>query len=239
MVKVPSWLCRSSAPCASSARGWRLRAARDPGTQGSRPGPATASGARARRLPKSPIPPFLTLQVQSRAEEIYGGWYKHGTRTALPQTIAAAAILSASREMAAALRETMGVELTMANLTRVAGVAEGIILCRRHGGSDFGQLARRRRFSMPGHALDCPNPASHGRSAAWAALAGHVGRVFDLTLTLTLTLILTLLRYHHEDAQGGPSPLLVPLRTRSDGREQRHRQVSNQYEIRALTGTNA
>ena len=165
---------------ASSVRGWRLRAARDPGTQGSRQGPATASGARASRLPKLPIPPFLTLQVQSRAEEIYGGWYKHGTRTALPQTIAAAAILSASREMAAALRETMGVELTMANLTRVAGVAEGTILCRRQGGSDLGQLAHRRRLSTPAHASGCPNPASLGRSAAWAALAGHVGRVFDL-----------------------------------------------------------
>jgi len=70
----------------------------------------------------------LPYMVQSRAEEIYGGWYKHGTRTALPQTIAAAAILSASREMAAALRETMGVELTMADLTRVAGVAEGTIM---------------------------------------------------------------------------------------------------------------
>ena len=43
-------------------------------------------------------------------------------------------------------------------------------------------------------------------------------------------------RHHHEDAQGGPSPL-DPLRTRSDGREQRRRQVSNQYENRALTGT--
>ena len=70
----------------------------------------------------------LPYMVQRRAEEIYGAWYKHGTRTALPQTIAAAAILSAAREMAAALRDTGHVELTMADLTRVAGVAEGTIM---------------------------------------------------------------------------------------------------------------
>ena len=46
------------------------------------------------------------------------GWYKHGTRTALPQTIAAAAILSASKE-------TMGIELKMEDLSRVAGLAKG------------------------------------------------------------------------------------------------------------------
>ena len=109
----------------SAARGWRLRAVRDPRAQGSRPGSATASGARASRLPKSPIPPFLTLQVQRRAEDIYVGWYKHGTRTALPQTIAAAAILSASKETAVHLQETMGIELKMEDLTRVAGLAEG------------------------------------------------------------------------------------------------------------------
>ena len=63
--------------------------------------------------------------MQKRAEDIYVGWYQHGTRTALPQTIAAAAILSASRELAVHLQETMGIELKMADLTRVAGVAEG------------------------------------------------------------------------------------------------------------------
>ena len=116
--------------------------------------------------------------MQRRAEEIYGGWYKHGTRTALPQTIAAAAILSASREMAAALRETMGVELTMANLTRVAGVAEGTILCRKPGGSDFGQLAHQRRLSAPGLALGCPRlwPASADQplGPCWPAISGVV-----------------------------------------------------------------
>ena len=81
-----------------------------------------------------------------------------------------------------------------------------------------------------------PRPISRFGRARWPCRAWFR---LTLILALTLTLILTLLRYHHEDAQGGPSPLLVPLRTRSDGREQRHRQVSNQYEIRALTGTNA
>ena len=82
-------------------------------------------------------------------------------------------------------RDEMGVELTiMADLTRVAGATgrrgrEGTILYRRQGGSDLGQLAHRRRLSAPGHALGCPNPASLGRSAALAALAGHVGRGFD------------------------------------------------------------
>ena len=70
----------------------------------------------------------LPYMVERRAEEIYSGWHKHGTRTALPQTIAAAAIWSASRQLAADLRETMGIELTMADLTRVAGVAEGTIM---------------------------------------------------------------------------------------------------------------
>ena len=70
----------------------------------------------------------LPYMVRRRAEEIYGGWDKHGTRTALPQTIAAAAILSAAREMEAALRETMNFSLAMSDLTRVAGVAEGTIM---------------------------------------------------------------------------------------------------------------
>jgi transcription initiation factor TFIIIB Brf1 subunit/transcription initiation factor TFIIB len=70
----------------------------------------------------------LPYMVQRRAEDIYVGWYKHGTRTALPQTIAAAAILSASKETAVHLQETMGIELKMEDLTRVAGLAEGTIM---------------------------------------------------------------------------------------------------------------
>jgi hypothetical protein len=122
----------------------------------------------------------LPYMVERNAEEIYSGWHKHGTRTALPQTIAAAAIWSASRQLAADLRETMGIELTMADLTKVAGVAEGTIAGRSKVARAWARSARRRRLSAPAHASGRPSPAGLGQSAAQAALAAHVARVFDL-----------------------------------------------------------
>ena len=54
-------------------------------------------------------------------------------------------------------------------------------LCRKQGGSGFGQLALRRPQSAPDQASGCHMaPTSLGQSAAWAALANHTGPVmFD------------------------------------------------------------
>lgn len=65
--------------------------------------------------------------VEIHALETYQEWFKQGTRTVQPQTIAAAAILAAANGMAEAMREMDVKELKMADLTRVAGVAEATI----------------------------------------------------------------------------------------------------------------
>ena len=54
-------------------------------------------------------------------------------------------------------------------------------LRRKQAGSAFGQLGGGRLLSAPEHAPGCPKlrPAS-AKSAAWAALAGHIGLGFDI-----------------------------------------------------------
>ena len=52
-------------------------------------------------------------------------------------------------------------------------------LSRKDAGSGSGQLALRRRLSTRGQASGCPERL--GRSAAWAALAGHAGPASDRT----------------------------------------------------------
>ena len=48
-------------------------------------------------------------------------------------------------------------------------------------------LSTRRPLSAPEHAAGCPKlwPISHGPSAAWSALAGHTGLVFELAALLS------------------------------------------------------
>ena len=59
----------------------------------------------------------------------------------------------------------------------------GSRLRRNQAGCGFGQRALRRRLSAPEHAPGLPQaPASLGQpaaSAAWVALAGHIGLGFD------------------------------------------------------------
>ena len=76
MVKVPPWLCLSSPPCDSSARAWRLRAARH--TQGeaqplgSQPWPQVLELAASKgRSPIILLP--LTIQEQGQLAQGAGG----------------------------------------------------------------------------------------------------------------------------------------------------------------------